>query len=44
MRRSTSADIDGDGDIDIVAGNFSANRPVSSWIDVWENQLKRTKQ
>ena len=38
------ADIDGDGDIDIVAGNFSANRPVSSWIDVWENQLKRAKQ
>jgi hypothetical protein len=35
------ADIDGDGDIDIVAGNFAANRPVTGWVQVWENQLKQ---
>ena len=34
-------DIDGDGDIDIVAGNFAANRPVTGWVQVWENQMKQ---
>ena len=34
-------DIDGDGDIDIVAGNFAANRPVTGWVQVWENQSKQ---
>jgi hypothetical protein len=33
-------DIDSDGDIDIVTGNFAANRAVSSWIDVWSNLRK----
>ena len=33
-------DIDGDGDLDIVTGNFAANRAVPSWIDVWENVRK----
>jgi hypothetical protein len=33
-------DIDGDGDIDIVSGNFAANRQVSGWVDVWVNSRK----
>ena len=33
-------DIDGDGDIDVVTGNFAANKAVGSWIDIWENQRK----
>jgi hypothetical protein len=36
-----AADIDGDGDIDIVAGNFAANRAVTGWVQIWENQLKQ---
>ena len=29
-------DVDGDGDLDIVAGNFSIERDESSdWVDVW---------
>jgi VCBS repeat protein len=37
------ADVDGDGDIDIVAGNFQVDRqPSAAWVDVWEN-LKRKK-
>lgn len=35
------ADIDGDGDIDIVVGNFSINQPLASWVDVWVNQSKK---
>jgi hypothetical protein len=34
-------DIDGDGDIDIVVGNFSITTPISSWVDVWVNQRKK---
>jgi hypothetical protein len=34
-------DIDGDGDIDIVAGNMSIDKPSSAWIDVWVNQSKK---
>jgi hypothetical protein len=30
-------DIDGDGDLDIVAGNFSIDKPVAAWVDVWVN-------
>jgi FG-GAP-like repeat len=35
-------DIDGDGDLDIVVGNFWINGPRSpAWVDVWTNQGKR---
>jgi hypothetical protein len=34
-------DIDGDGDIDIVVGNFSIDKPAPTWIDVWTNQGKK---
>lgn len=33
-------DIDGDGDIDIVAGNFSVGKGTSAWVDVWVNQRR----
>jgi hypothetical protein len=36
-----AGDIDGDGDIDIVVGNMSIDKPSSAWIDVWVNQLKK---
>ncbi len=35
------ADIDGDGDIDIVAGNFSISTALNAWVDVWVNQGRR---
>jgi hypothetical protein len=33
-------DVDGDGDVDIVAGHFSVNQPAPAWVDVWVNQTK----
>ncbi len=33
-------DVDGDGDLDIVTGAFSPDRPAKSWVQVWINQLK----
>ena len=34
-------DIDGDGHIDIVVGNFSIDKPATAWVDVWTNQGKK---
>ena len=31
-------DIDRDGDVDIVVGNFSIGSAVKSWVDVWVNE------
>ena len=33
-------DIDGDGDVDIVAGNFSLEKASSPWIDIWINNRR----
>jgi hypothetical protein len=33
-------DVDRDGDIDIVTGNFSIGPPTKSWVDVWVNGRK----
>ena len=35
-----AGDIDRDGDIDLVVGDFAANRPVPAWVEVWENQSR----
>jgi hypothetical protein len=35
------ADVDGDGDPDIVVGFFSMDRSSASWVDVWVNQGKK---
>jgi hypothetical protein len=32
-----AADFDGDGDVDIVVGVFSVDKPTDHWVDVWEN-------
>jgi hypothetical protein len=33
-------DVDADGDLDIVVGNFSIEQAASPWVDVWVNQRK----
>jgi hypothetical protein len=34
-------DIDGDGDADIVAGNFSIGKSPAGWVDVWLNGSRK---
>ncbi len=36
-------DIDGDGDVDIVTGYFSVDKPAPAWVEVWVNQGKRNR-
>jgi len=38
------ADVDGDGDVDLVTGNFQVDhQPSATWVEVWEN-LSRGKK
>jgi hypothetical protein len=34
-------DVDGDGDVDIVVGNSSIDKPSPAWVDVWINDGRR---
>ena len=36
------ADIDGDGDMDVVTGYMSTDTPATSWVQVWINQSKQS--
>ena len=38
------ADVDGDGDVDIVTGTFSPDKPAKSWVQVWLNPSKAATQ
>ena len=38
------ADVNGDGLPDIVVGNFSIDKPIPSWVDVWINQTKKKRK
>jgi hypothetical protein len=37
-------DVDGDGDLDIVAGAFSIEKRDAAWVDIWINQSKNTSK
>jgi hypothetical protein len=36
-------DVNQDGRPDIVVGNFSIDKPITSWVDVWVQQKKRER-
>jgi hypothetical protein len=35
-----TGDIDADGDVDIVVGNFSIGKSTGAWVDIWINRAK----
>ena len=34
-------DLNGDGAVDIVVGNFSTGKPIRAWVDVWMNRGRK---
>ena len=34
-------DINGDGALDLVVGNFSSGKPIAAWLDVWMNRGRK---
>jgi hypothetical protein len=36
-------DVDGDGDMDVVVGNFQVDGQPGAWVDVWENLTPKKK-
>jgi hypothetical protein len=36
-------DVNGDGAVDIVAGNFSTGTPIQAWVDVWMNRGRKKR-
>jgi hypothetical protein len=36
-------DVNGDGAVDIVVGNFSTGKPIPAWVDVWINRGRKKR-